>query len=34
MQELNYQVDNNLKEPSVVASEFLKAHHYFEGGKH
>lgn len=33
MQELNYQVDNNLKEPSVVAEEFLKANHYFEGGK-
>jgi osmoprotectant transport system substrate-binding protein len=33
MQELNYQVDNNLKEPAVVATEFLKANHYFEGGK-
>lgn len=33
MQELNYQVDNNLKEPAVVAEEFLKAHNYFEGGK-
>lgn len=30
MQELNYEVDGNLKEPSVVASEFLKAHKYFE----
>ncbi|KWW17346.1 MULTISPECIES: osmoprotectant ABC transporter substrate-binding protein [Peribacillus] len=30
MQELNYEVDGNLKEPSVVATEFLKAHHYFE----
>ncbi|AOH55059.1 glycine/betaine ABC transporter substrate-binding protein [Peribacillus muralis] len=30
MQELNYEVDGNLKEPSVVAAEFLKAHHYFE----
>ncbi|TLQ04319.1 osmoprotectant ABC transporter substrate-binding protein [Pediococcus stilesii] len=33
MQELNYQVDNNLKEPAVVAEEFLKEHNYFEGGK-
>ncbi|MBF7124602.1 osmoprotectant ABC transporter substrate-binding protein [Pediococcus pentosaceus] len=32
MQELNYQVDNNLKEPSVVAKEFLEKNHYFEGG--
>ncbi|AEV95983.1 osmoprotectant ABC transporter substrate-binding protein [Pediococcus claussenii] len=32
MQHLNYEVDNNLKEPTVVAQEFLKAHHYFEGG--
>ncbi|MBM7616840.1 osmoprotectant transport system substrate-binding protein [Weissella uvarum] len=31
MQELNYQVDNNLKEPSVVAHEFLEKHNYFEG---
>ncbi|MGE7878900.1 osmoprotectant ABC transporter substrate-binding protein [Peribacillus muralis] len=30
MQELNYEVDGNLKEPSVVAAEFLKAHHYFK----
>ncbi|MFJ7938638.1 osmoprotectant ABC transporter substrate-binding protein [Peribacillus sp. NPDC096622] len=30
MQELNYEVDGNLKEPSVVASEFLEAHKYFE----
>ncbi|RYM05872.1 osmoprotectant ABC transporter substrate-binding protein [Sporolactobacillus sp. THM7-7] len=30
MQELNYEVDGNLKEPSTVAAEFLKAHHYFE----
>lgn len=32
MQELNYQVDNNLKEPEVVAKQFLEEHHYFEGG--
>ncbi|MFN2744317.1 MULTISPECIES: osmoprotectant ABC transporter substrate-binding lipoprotein OpuCC [Bacillus] len=30
MQELNYEVDGKLKEPSVVAEEFLKKHHYFE----
>ncbi|WP_082883880.1 osmoprotectant ABC transporter substrate-binding protein [Bacillus sp. SJS] len=30
MQELNYEVDGNLKEPSVVAEEFLKKNHYFE----
>ena len=30
MQELNYEVDGNLKEPSIVASEFLEAHNYFE----
>ena len=33
MQHLNYEVDNNLKEPSVVAQEFLKENNYFEGGK-
>ncbi|TDM07699.1 osmoprotectant ABC transporter substrate-binding protein [Macrococcus lamae] len=33
MQKLNFEVDNNLKEPAVVAEEFLKAHNYFEGGK-
>ncbi|MGT2750105.1 osmoprotectant ABC transporter substrate-binding protein [Streptococcus orisasini] len=33
MQELNYQVDDQLLEPSVVAHNFLKKHHYFrEGG--
>lgn len=32
MQELNYQVDDQLKEPSVVAREFLKEHNYFKGG--
>lgn len=31
MQRLNYQVDNDLEEPDVVAAKFLKAHHYFEG---
>jgi osmoprotectant transport system substrate-binding protein len=31
MQKLNYQVDNNLKEPEVVAKTFLQQHHYFEG---
>ncbi|MEC1613728.1 choline ABC transporter substrate-binding lipoprotein OpuBC [Bacillus mojavensis] len=30
MQELNYEVDGNLKEPSVVAKEYLQKHHYFE----
>lgn len=30
MQELNYEADGNLKEPSVVAREFLEEHHYFE----
>lgn len=32
MQKLNYQVDNNLKEPEVVAKQFLEKHNYFEGG--
>lgn len=31
MQQLNYQVDNDLEEPEVVANKFLKAHNYFEG---
>lgn len=31
MQSLNYQVDNNLVEPEVVAKQFLQQHHYFEG---
>lgn len=31
MQKLNYQVDNNLVEPEVVAKQFLEKHHYFEG---
>jgi osmoprotectant transport system substrate-binding protein len=30
MQELNDEVDDKLKEPSTVAAEFLKAHHFFE----
>ncbi|MEC1731920.1 choline ABC transporter substrate-binding lipoprotein OpuBC [Bacillus mojavensis] len=30
MQELNYEVDGNLKEPSVVAKDYLQKHHYFE----
>ncbi|WP_430616687.1 glycine betaine/carnitine/choline ABC transporter [Enterococcus sp. DIV0176] len=33
MQKLNYEADNNLVEPSVVAERFLKEHHYFEKGK-
>ena len=33
MQHLNYEVDNNLQEPTVVAQQFLKQHHYFEGGQ-
>lgn len=31
MQKLNYQADDELKEPSVVAKEFLQKHNYFEG---
>ncbi|MFD0898204.1 osmoprotectant ABC transporter substrate-binding protein [Loigolactobacillus binensis] len=31
MQRLNYKVDNNLQEPSVVAEQFLKQNNYFEG---
>ena len=30
MQELNYESDNNLVEPSIVAERFLEEHHYFE----
>ncbi|MGE7602878.1 osmoprotectant ABC transporter substrate-binding protein [Peribacillus sp. NPDC097675] len=30
MQELNYEVDGKLKEPSTVATEFLEANNYFE----
>lgn len=32
MQTLNYQVDNNLLEPSVAARQFLEKHNYFRGG--
>ncbi|WP_281164421.1 osmoprotectant ABC transporter substrate-binding protein [Liquorilactobacillus sicerae] len=31
MQALNYQADNDLLEPSVVAHNFLVKHHYFRG---
>ena len=31
MQQLNYEADNNLVEPSVIAERFLKENHYFEG---
>lgn len=31
MQELNYEADNDLVEPSVVASRFLEDNNYFEG---
>ncbi|MBO0460563.1 MULTISPECIES: osmoprotectant ABC transporter substrate-binding protein [Enterococcus] len=31
MQQLNYEADNNLVEPSVVAERFLKENHYFGG---
>lgn len=30
MQNLNYQADNNLLEPQVVAQDFLKEHNFFE----
>lgn len=30
MQQLNYQVDNELLEPAVVAKQFLQKHNYFE----
>ncbi|MFD1465487.1 osmoprotectant ABC transporter substrate-binding protein [Lapidilactobacillus mulanensis] len=30
MYELNYQVDDNLKEPALVAKQFLEKHNYFE----
>lgn len=30
MQELNYEADNNLVEPSIVAQEFLEKNNYFE----
>ncbi len=31
MQQLNYQVDNDLLEPTVVAERFLQENNYFEG---
>ncbi|GAF40308.1 osmotically activated L-carnitine/choline ABC transporter, substrate-binding protein OpuCC [Agrilactobacillus composti DSM 18527 = JCM 14202] len=31
MQKLNYKVDDQLLEPSVVAQQFLSAHNYFKG---
>lgn len=33
MQDMNYQVDNNLREPADVAKEFLTKHNYFRGDK-
>jgi osmoprotectant transport system substrate-binding protein len=33
MQSMNYQVDNNLREPADVAHEFLVKHNYFRGDK-
>lgn len=33
MQDMNYQVDNNLREPEDVAHEFLVKHNYFRGDK-
>jgi len=30
MQQLNYESDVEMKEPSTVAKEFLEKHHYFE----
>ncbi|EHJ08165.1 osmoprotectant ABC transporter substrate-binding protein [Staphylococcus simiae] len=33
MQRLNYEADGQGKEPAVVAEEFLKKHHYFDGKK-
>jgi Periplasmic glycine betaine/choline-binding (lipo)protein of an ABC-type transport system (osmoprotectant binding protein) len=33
MQTLNYEVDNNLREPADVAHEFLVKHNYFRGDK-
>ncbi|MER2294055.1 MAG: osmoprotectant ABC transporter substrate-binding protein [Desemzia incerta] len=32
MQEMNYEADNNLKEPKVVADDFLEDNNYFEDG--
>ncbi|WP_323704516.1 osmoprotectant ABC transporter substrate-binding protein [Mammaliicoccus sp. Dog046] len=33
MQKLNYEADNNLKEPAVIAEAFLKKHNYFDDEK-
>ncbi|WP_288761425.1 osmoprotectant ABC transporter substrate-binding protein [uncultured Lacticaseibacillus sp.] len=33
MQQLNYEVDDQLLEPAVVAERFLSRHHYFRGGE-
>lgn len=33
MQDLNFEVDNNLLEPSVAARQFLVEHNYFEGAE-
>lgn len=33
MQKLNYEADNDLVEPAVVAERFLEEHNYFEGGE-
>lgn len=33
MQQLNYQSDHNLEEPSLVAKEFLKERNYLKGGE-
>ncbi|PAQ14933.1 osmoprotectant ABC transporter substrate-binding protein [Bacillaceae bacterium SAOS 7] len=33
MQQMNYEADAKLKEPSVVAKEFLEEHHYFKEKK-
>jgi len=32
MLQLNFKVDDQLEEPQTVANDYLKAHHYFEGG--
>ena len=33
MQTMNYEVDNNLREPADVAHEFLQKNNYFRGEK-
>jgi osmoprotectant transport system substrate-binding protein len=30
MQELNYEADGKMREPAIIAKEFLEKHHYFE----